>query len=149
MVLDEMRVPIVLAPRGGGPSTPELAAAVCDAGGLGFLAANYLTPTRSASGCARSRRAVRRQRLRSVSTGTEKCTAFRKRIVRQGGGPCPASRFSAHPLPDRAKKRGREPNATDSKELIIRRARVRTAPGPSSVRCAERGRQRQAAVPDG
>jgi nitronate monooxygenase len=29
---------------GGGPSTPELAAAVCDAGGLGFLAAGYKTP---------------------------------------------------------------------------------------------------------
>ena len=28
----------------GGPSTVELAAAVCDAGGLGFLAAGYLTP---------------------------------------------------------------------------------------------------------
>src|SRR3954469_9730617 len=27
----------------GGPSTPELAAAVCDAGGLGFLGAGYLT----------------------------------------------------------------------------------------------------------
>ena len=29
---------------GGGPSTPALAAAVCDSGGLGFLAAGYLTP---------------------------------------------------------------------------------------------------------
>ena len=29
---------------GGGPSTPELAAAVAKAGGLGFLAAGYKTP---------------------------------------------------------------------------------------------------------
>ena len=29
------------APLGGGPSTPALAAAVCEAGGLGFLAAGY------------------------------------------------------------------------------------------------------------
>ena len=29
------------APLAGGPSTPELAAAVCEAGGLGFLAAGY------------------------------------------------------------------------------------------------------------
>jgi nitronate monooxygenase len=36
--------PIVLAPLAGGPSTPELAAAVSNAGGLGFLAAGYLTP---------------------------------------------------------------------------------------------------------
>jgi nitronate monooxygenase len=35
--------PIVLAPLAGGPSTPELAAAVSGAGGLGFLAAGYLS----------------------------------------------------------------------------------------------------------
>lgn len=34
-------VPIVQAPMAGGPSTPGLAAAVCEAGGLGFLAAGY------------------------------------------------------------------------------------------------------------
>ena len=43
MVLDELDVPIVLAPLAGGPSTPELAAAVSNAGGLGFLGAGYLT----------------------------------------------------------------------------------------------------------
>jgi nitronate monooxygenase len=35
--------PIVQAPMGGGPSTPALAAAVAEAGGLGFLAAGYKT----------------------------------------------------------------------------------------------------------
>jgi nitronate monooxygenase len=35
--------PVVLAPLAGGPSTPELAAAVANAGGLGFLGAGYLT----------------------------------------------------------------------------------------------------------
>jgi nitronate monooxygenase len=39
----DLEIPIVLAPLAGGPSTPELAAAVSDAGGLGFLAAGYLT----------------------------------------------------------------------------------------------------------
>lgn len=43
MVLDAVPTPIVLAPLAGGPSTPELAAAVAGAGGLGFLAAGYLT----------------------------------------------------------------------------------------------------------
>src|SRR5947209_1837033 len=43
MILDELKVPIVLAPLAGGPSTPELAAAVSEAGGLGFVAAGYLT----------------------------------------------------------------------------------------------------------
>jgi nitronate monooxygenase len=36
--------PIVLAPMAGGPSTPELAAAVSNAGGLGMLAASGLAP---------------------------------------------------------------------------------------------------------
>ena len=35
--------PIVQAPLAGGPSTPELAIAVCEAGGLGFVAAGYKT----------------------------------------------------------------------------------------------------------
>jgi nitronate monooxygenase len=36
-----LEVPIVGAPLAGGPSTPALAAAVSEAGGLGFLAAGY------------------------------------------------------------------------------------------------------------
>ena len=41
-ILDSLEIPIVLAPLAGGPSTPELAAAVSEAGGLGFVAAGYL-----------------------------------------------------------------------------------------------------------
>ena len=44
MVLDAVERPVVLAPLAGGPSTPELTAAVCEAGGLGFLAFGYLSP---------------------------------------------------------------------------------------------------------
>jgi nitronate monooxygenase len=40
-VLDDISVPVVQAPMAGGPSTVELAAAVADAGGLGFVAAGY------------------------------------------------------------------------------------------------------------
>ncbi|GHD01290.1 nitronate monooxygenase [Zhihengliuella salsuginis] len=39
-------LPIVQAPMAGGPSTPELAAAVAGAGGLGYIAGGYLTPER-------------------------------------------------------------------------------------------------------
>jgi nitronate monooxygenase len=39
---ESLGAPIVLAPMAGGPSTVELAVAVGDAGGLGFLAAGYL-----------------------------------------------------------------------------------------------------------
>ena len=38
-----MEIPIVGAPLAGGPSTPELAASVSEAGGLGFIAAGYKT----------------------------------------------------------------------------------------------------------
>ena len=43
MVVSSLEVPVVGAPMAGGPSTPERAAAVSDAGGLGFLAGGYLT----------------------------------------------------------------------------------------------------------
>ncbi|BBX15443.1 2-nitropropane dioxygenase [Mycolicibacterium duvalii] len=39
----DLAAPIVVAPMAGGPSTPELAAAGTDAGGLGFVPAGYLT----------------------------------------------------------------------------------------------------------
>jgi nitronate monooxygenase len=45
VILDQLRMPIVLAPLAGGPTTPELVAAVCETGGFGFLAAGYLEPS--------------------------------------------------------------------------------------------------------
>ncbi len=39
----QLNRPIVVAPMAGGPSTAELVAAVCTAGGTGFLAAGYKT----------------------------------------------------------------------------------------------------------
>lgn len=45
MVFDlrDLAVPILIAPMAGGPSTPELAAAGTEAGGLGFVPAGYLS----------------------------------------------------------------------------------------------------------
>ncbi|HET6505280.1 MAG TPA: nitronate monooxygenase [Baekduia sp.] len=42
-ILDGLELPIVGAPMAGGPSTPELVAAVSGAGGIGFLGAGYRT----------------------------------------------------------------------------------------------------------
>ncbi len=42
--LQDLAKPIIVAPMAGGPTTPELAAAASNAGGLGFVAAGYLTP---------------------------------------------------------------------------------------------------------
>ncbi len=50
-----IRCPIIQAPMGGGPSTPELVAAVSNAGGLGSLAAAYLTPEQIARDVERVR----------------------------------------------------------------------------------------------
>src|SRR3954452_12418939 len=44
--------PIVGAPLAGGPGTPALAAAVSEAGGLGFLAAGYKTAAQGRAGIA-------------------------------------------------------------------------------------------------
>jgi nitronate monooxygenase len=54
-LLDQLEVPIVQAPMAGGASTPELAAAVADAGGLGFLAAGYRTAEALAEDLGRTR----------------------------------------------------------------------------------------------
>lgn len=43
MLQDLMKYPIIQAPMAGGPSTPKLAAAVSNSGGVGFLAAGYKT----------------------------------------------------------------------------------------------------------
>ena len=48
--LSDLAVPIIGAPMAGGPGTPALAAAVSNAGGLGFLAAGYLTAEKFADG---------------------------------------------------------------------------------------------------
>ena len=55
LILDQVDVPIVLAPLGGGPSTPELAAAVSNAGGFGFLASAYLDGEATAACVERTR----------------------------------------------------------------------------------------------
>lgn len=53
--LADLTVPLVGAPMAGGPSTPALAAAVSNAGGLGSLPAAYLSPERFAGDIAAAR----------------------------------------------------------------------------------------------
>jgi len=55
MILDHCRYPLVLAPLAGGPSTPALAAAVTNAGGMGTLAWGYLDPVAAAEQLAETR----------------------------------------------------------------------------------------------
>lgn len=53
--LGDLTAPIVGAPMAGGPSCPALVAAVSNAGGLGFLAAGYLSASRFAEEIAAAR----------------------------------------------------------------------------------------------
>jgi nitronate monooxygenase len=50
-----LTIPVVQAPMAGGPSTPELAAAVSNAGGLGSLAVEYVAPAQIEKDIARVR----------------------------------------------------------------------------------------------
>ncbi|MGO4359805.1 nitronate monooxygenase [Terrabacter sp. RAF57] len=52
MLLRTLETGVVGAPMAGGPTSPELVAAVGEAGGLGFLAAGYLTAPQLASAIA-------------------------------------------------------------------------------------------------
>ena len=54
----DLMVPIVSAPMSGGPSTPALAAAVSNAGGLGFIAGGYLTAEQFAADIVAARAAT-------------------------------------------------------------------------------------------
>jgi nitronate monooxygenase len=58
--LSQLEHPIVQAPMAGGPSTPALAAAASEAGGLGFLAAGYRSPDAVRSDLAEVRRLTAR-----------------------------------------------------------------------------------------
>jgi nitronate monooxygenase len=42
--ISDVSMPLIVAPMAGGPSTPQLAAAASNAGGLGFLAGGLLSP---------------------------------------------------------------------------------------------------------
>jgi nitronate monooxygenase len=59
----ELAVPVIAAPMAGGPSTPELAAAATNAGGLGFVDSGYLSADVFAERLARA------QELASGPTG--------------------------------------------------------------------------------
>ncbi|MEZ0069932.1 nitronate monooxygenase [Streptacidiphilus sp. MAP12-20] len=55
-----LTVPVVQAPMAGGPTTPELTAAVSTVGGLGMLAAGYRTAAEMLEQIARTRELTRR-----------------------------------------------------------------------------------------
>jgi nitronate monooxygenase len=97
-VLDRLEVPIVLAPMAGGPSTPELAAEVSRAGGLGFLATGYLSAEASGEQIARVRELTDRPFgvnafVPSEPTDPERYRAYVARLTERVDGPLGEPRF--------------------------------------------------------
>jgi nitronate monooxygenase len=88
MILDSCDIPIVLAPLAGGPSTPELAAAVSNAGGLGFLASGYLSAAELAD---------RRRRLEELTGRPFGVNLF---VPGPAGDPARVRQFAAEIEPD-------------------------------------------------
>jgi len=115
-VLDALETPVVLAPLGGGPSTPELAAAVCEAGGLGFLAFAYLSPQAAVA------------RVRAVRELTSQ--AFGVNVFMPVPGPAEPESYSAfaNSLGEWAQERGLPigtPTFSDGRSLSSRMRRCR------------------------
>ncbi len=88
--------PIVLAPLAGGPCTPELTAAVSNAGGLGFFAAGYLTPAVFAE---------RLRRTRELTSGQLSVNVF---VLQDGEVDDDAVETYARELEPEARERGVE-----------------------------------------
>ncbi|HLU58447.1 MAG TPA: nitronate monooxygenase [Pseudonocardia sp.] len=90
-MLTALDSPIVLAPMAGGPTTPELVAAVSGAGGFGFVAGGYL----DAHGLGAAVAAVRERTARPFGVNLflpgERCDAgverYRARLVAAGFDP--------------------------------------------------------------
>jgi nitronate monooxygenase len=81
-VLEDFVVPIVQAPMAGGPSTTALAAAVSEAGGLGFVAAGYKSVD------------ALRQDIRETAANTAR--PFGVNLFAAGGGPADAAVVEAY-----------------------------------------------------
>jgi nitronate monooxygenase len=95
VILDRCPLPIVLAPLAGGPSTPELTAAVSQAGGFGFLAAGYLTAE------------ALRDRLAATRRLTDRPFGVNLFVPSAAGDPGAISRYAAN-LADEAARAGVE-----------------------------------------
>lgn len=83
-ILDQLELPIVLAPMAGGPGTPRLAAEVSNAGGLGFLAAGYQSTDQLRDDVAAARR------MTSRPLGVN--------VFAEGGHPADPERLQAYAL---------------------------------------------------
>ncbi|MDL4773758.1 nitronate monooxygenase [Actinomadura xylanilytica] len=106
-------IPVVQAPMAGGASTPELAAAVSEAGGLGFLAAGYRTAGRMRADIERTRELTSRPfgvnlfMPSSDAVDDAAVAAYRARLGAEGG------RLGVEPGTPQARDDGWDAKAAD------------------------------------
>jgi nitronate monooxygenase len=110
--LGSLSVPIIQAPMAGGPSTPELAAAVSEAGGLGFVAAGYRKVDDLRADVARTRELTSRPfgvnlfLLGEVDVDDDQIAAYARRLASEAqrrGVAAGAPRFDDDELPAKLK----------------------------------------------
>ena len=94
----DVRLPIVLAPMAGGPSTPRLAAAVSEAGGLGSLAGAMLPPDELRAAIRETRALTGRPFAVNLfaplpAPSTERLAEWAERLGAQAPEPRPPTRF--------------------------------------------------------
>ena len=80
--------PLILAPMAGGPTTPELVAAACEAGAFGVLDGAYRTPTGLASAIARLRALTQRPFGINLYSYQRHRRLWMKKISRVRGAAC-------------------------------------------------------------
>lgn len=89
-MFDDVRVPVIVAPMAGGPSTPELVTGAAEAGALGFLAGGYLPADALAEQIATTRRATGRFGVNLFVPGPRAgsgpaLSAYRERVAAVAG----------------------------------------------------------------
>ena len=140
-MLDSLAIPIVGAPMAGGASTPALAAAVSDAGGLGFLASGYKRREAMSEDIAATARSPPRRSAINVFavTPTEADPAGAR------GVPRPARRRRRRAALGRRRLRARRssgcspsPSRSSRSRSAAPRRRSSSASAPRAARCGSR-----------
>lgn len=110
----DLDMPLVAAPMAGGPSTPELAAATSEAGGLGFLAGGYLSAE------ALTRQAQRTRALTSRAFGVNLFMPVTDaQIPADAGGQLKRFTSALQPVADNLKSEPGKPQATAESEARV------------------------------
>ena len=134
--------PIILAPMAGSGGTPELVAAVSNAGGLGSWGGAYSTPQQILDAAKQIRaltsKALRaqsvRRRLRAAAPGRSGADAGADRARARRARSCAAGAAAQSAKPVRRSTRGGDRSAAGGVQLHLRHSKRRRAGAPAQGR---------------